>query len=176
MVDAGAGEGEVLTTERLLLRPFRASDGDLLFTLYGDARVMAIRKIGLQTRAQSDAQLAEILDHWRTHGFGLYAVIERTSGRFLGECGLRRIAPDDADIELSYGLVPEAWGKGYGSEASAAVLAHGLGRLGLATVYAIARADNARSRRVMEKLGFRFEKEWSSGEKRVVRYVIDAKS
>ena len=82
----------ILETERLRLRPFRASDGEALFRLYGDPAVMAIRKIGVQTRAGSDAQLAEILDHWARREFGLLAVLAREDGGFLGECGLREMA------------------------------------------------------------------------------------
>jgi ribosomal-protein-alanine N-acetyltransferase len=163
-----------IETERLRLRPFGAADDDLLYTLYGDDRVMSIRKIGPQTRTQSDDQLRGIVDHWDRRGFGVWAVFDKADGAFLGECGLREIRPGDGEaIELTYGLAPEAWGRGLGSEAGRAALDWGFEMAGLGTVYAIARADNARSRRVMEKLGFRFEKEWDSGVKRVVRYVID---
>lgn len=165
--------GPALVTERLRLRPFTAADGDLLFRLYGDPRVMAIRKIGVQTRAQSTAELAGIVAHWQRRGFGLHAVFERAGGRFLGECGLRERGPDDPEIELSYGLVPEAWGRGLAGEAAAAVLAEGFARHGLARVVAIARADNARSRRVMEKLGFRLEEESAKGAVTIVRYVLE---
>jgi ribosomal-protein-alanine N-acetyltransferase len=166
--------GREIETERLLLRPFTRADGEMLFSLYGDARVMSIRKIGPQTRAQSEAQLLEIVSHWRRRGFGLWAVLEKTSGAFIGECGLREIAAGGPEIELSYGLLPETWGRGLGSEAARAALAFGLEVAGLRTIYAIARADNGRSRRLMEKLGFKFEKEWAAGEKRVVRYVISS--
>lgn len=168
------GKRPTLGTERLILRPFMAADGEMLHTLYGDPRVMAIRKIGPQSRAQSDAQLAEILRHWRKHGFGLYAVFDKAGGTFIGECGLRHIEPDDDEIELSYGLIPEAWGRGYATEASAAVLAQGFGELGLTTIYAIARSDNVRSHRVMQKLGMHLVEEIDKGEKRIVRYAIDS--
>jgi len=163
----------MLQTERLSLRPFTLADGDALFTLYGDRRVMSIRKIGLQTRDRSEAQLAEIVEHWRRRGFGLYAVYGRADGRFLGECGLRERVPYGEEIELSYGLIPETWGQGLAVEASRAVLDEGFARHGLRRIYAIARADNARSRRVMEKLGFRFLDDEAKGELRVVRYLLE---
>ncbi len=153
--------GGEIETERLRLRPFTAADAEMLFSLYGDARVMAIRKIGPQTRAGSDAQLLDIVSHWRRRGFGLWAVIEKAGG---------------AEIELSYGLMPESWGQGLGGEAAVAALAFGLERLALPTIHAIARADNRRSRRLLERLGFELEKEWLSGEKRVVRYVVSARA
>jgi len=168
--------GGEIETERLRLRPFTAADAEMLFSLYGDARVMAIRKIGPQTRAGSDAQLLDIVSHWRRRGFGLWAVIEKAGGAFIGECGLREIQAGGAEIELSYGLMPESWGQGLGGEAAAAALAFGLERLALPTIHAIARADNRRSRRLLERLGFELEKEWLSGEKRVVRYVVSARA
>ena len=143
-----------LETERLLLRPFRVDDGDNLFRLYGDPGVMNIRKIGLQTREQSDLQLAEIVEHWERRKFGLCAVMEKSTSAFIGECGLRERLPGLDEIELSYGLVPDAWGQGYASEAGKAALDHGLNALRLETIYAHARADNHASRRVLEKLGF----------------------
>ncbi len=162
----------IIETARLRLQPFTAGDGDDLFRLYGDARVMAIRKIGVQTRAGSEARLAEILEHWTRRGFGLMAVRERESGRFLGECGLREMAAEASPIELSYGLIPEVWGRGLASEASRAVLDWGFGDLGLDAIHAVARADNHRSRRVMEKLGFRLLAERVGTVAAVVEYRL----
>jgi RimJ/RimL family protein N-acetyltransferase len=173
MLDRTDRRREMLETERLRLRPFTADDGDTLFTLYGDSRVMSIRKNGPQTRPQSDAELTGIVEHWRRRGFGLHAVFDKADGRFLGECGLRERDPGGEEIELSYGLVPDSWGRGLAAEASRAVLAEGFARHSLHRIWAIARASNARSRRVMEKLGFRFLDELPKGDGAIVRYVLE---
>lgn len=162
-----------VSTARLRLAPLGPSDGDDLYRLYGDPAVMAIRKIGTQSRTGSDAQLAEIVAHWRAHGFGLWAVRDLATGAFLGECGLRYHAPASPIVELSYGLVPAAQGRGYATEASRAVLTAGFGRLGLERVHAFAQASNAASRRVMEKLGFTHELSFGEGQVSVVRYVLE---
>lgn len=161
-----------LETKRLLLRPFTPRDGEDLFRLYGDAQVMAIRKIGTQSRTESDAQLAEIVAHWARRGFGLWAVIEQATGRFIGECGLREIGPGNDDIELSYGLIPETWGRGYATEASRVVLARGFGELGLPEIFALGRKDNDASLGVMNKLGLTLEAEWARGPYKVVRQIL----
>ncbi len=161
-----------IETKRLRLRPFDPDDGGDLFRLYGDPRVMAIRKIGVQTREGSDEQLSQILDHWDRRGFGLLAVLDRDAGRFLGECGLREMAGRDSPIELSYGLLPVAWGAGLATEASMAVLDWGFGPLGLAAIHAVARADNHRSQRVMEKLGFGLVAERAGARAAVVEYRL----
>jgi len=143
-----------LATASLTLRPFTASDGGKLYSLYGDPDVMDIRKIGTQNRAESDAQLLEIVDHWDRRAFGLWAVVGRSNGDFLGECGLREIAPGSDKIELSYGLRPEFWGRGYATEASLASLDFGFANLQLGVIYGLAKKINQASLHVLGKLGF----------------------
>jgi len=161
-----------LRTERLLLRAFEPEDAERLFTLYGDPAVMAIRKIGTQTRAGSDRQLAEILEHWQRRGFGLFAVLDGAGGAFLGECGLREIAPGDERVEISYGLRPQAWGRGLAGEAARAVLAHGFGPLSLATIHGLARADNTRSIHLLRKLGMTHQETIAGPDHDVVRFAV----
>jgi len=158
---ATAAANCALTTRRLRLRPFAPSDGDALFTLYGDPGVMAIRKIGTQSRDQSDRQLVAICAHWRRRGFGLWSVHDRATGSFVGECGLREFRPGTDDIELSYGLLPSVWGNGLASEAAAAVVDVGFRSLGLVRILGIASASNAVSLRVLLKLGFQTEPEFA---------------
>jgi RimJ/RimL family protein N-acetyltransferase len=58
------------------------------------------------------------------------------------------------DVQLSYELSPECWGRGYATEAGRAVLEYAFGRLKLDRVVAFARPDDTKSVRVIEKLGF----------------------
>ena len=161
-----------LITPRFRLRPFQAEDLERLFTLYGDARVMAIRKIGTQSRAETQGQMAEILRHWRERGFGLYGIYARADGAFLGECGLREARPGADEIELSYGLLPEAWGQSVASEVARAMVAHGFATLGLAEILAMARADNAASLHILEKLGFTKLADIAEGKATVVKSLL----
>lgn len=161
-----------LTTPRFRLRAFQAEDLERLFTLYGDQRVMAIRKIGTQSRAETEWQMAEILRHWDERGFGLYGIFARADGAFLGECGLREARPGADDIELSYGLLPETWGQGVASEVARAMIAHGFETLSLAEIFAMARADNAASLHILGKLGFTRVAEIAEGEATVVKSIL----
>jgi ribosomal-protein-alanine N-acetyltransferase len=161
-------------TARLDLRPFESADLDALAPIYGDSEVMAIRKIGVQTREQTATQLEEIVGHWQRHGFGLWAVIERDSGRLIGECGLRYADPEESAVELSYGLARDRWGRGYASEASRAALDFGFREIGLDRIIAIARAENERSHKVMRRLGMRLCRTWKREDGRGrVEYAID---
>lgn len=162
----------ILETERLTLRPFAAADLDALASIYGDAAVMAIRKLGVQTPAQTKIQLARIIDHWRCHGFGMWAVIDRSSGALIGECGLRQL--DQGQVEISYGLTQGAWGRGLATEASLAVLEYGFCISGLDEVVAIAKATNLASHRVMEKLGMHQSATWSRDAIDRVEYIVRA--
>lgn len=144
--------GPDLHSERLRLRPFEAGDLEQLIAFYGDPAVMSIRKGGVLDAAQSARQLDAVLAHWSEHGFGMYAVLSRTDGRFLGECGLRWLE-DGTAVEISYGLWPDARGGGLATEAARAVLEHGFSELGLSRIIARAKAHNRTSRRVMDKLG-----------------------
>lgn len=159
-----------LSTDRLILAPAAEADRETFVGFFADPEVMAVRKFGVLARPAAEAAFDAMLAHWRDHGFGMRLVRDRGDDRFLGECGLRRI--EDGEVELSYGLLPAARGRGLASEAAAAVLAEGFGRLALPEVVAFARADNAVSRRVLEKLGFALIRSVRDGAIAVVKYRL----
>lgn len=91
------------------------------------------------------------------HGFGLYCIERATDGATMGLCGLiRRNTLDDVDI--GYALLPQYWGQGYAREAAAATLRHAVQDVGLQRVVAITSPGNVSSARLLESLGFRFER------------------
>jgi RimJ/RimL family protein N-acetyltransferase len=101
------------------------------------------------------AQVAGFKSHWERHGFGLWAVEELASGRFIGRIGLMHhddwiASPHDA--EVGWVLARDMWGQGMATEGGAAALEFGRQR-GLKKFISIAHVDNAASQRVMEKLG-----------------------
>jgi RimJ/RimL family protein N-acetyltransferase len=145
-----------LETARLALRPVAAGDLALALALGADARVMASLG-GTQSAEQCQAWLARQLEHWRTHAFGRFHV--SANNRFVGFVGLSRhdfergIVPG---VEVAWRLAFDEWGKGYATEAARAAIAHGFQTLGLTEIIAVTNRDNARSRRVMERLGMHF--------------------
>ena len=75
-----------------------------------------------------------------------------------GQCGLRPVHEGAGrEIDLAYHFTRVSWNKAYGTEATVAVLAHGLGPVGLATIMAVVVPENVGSWRVMEKAGMRYE-------------------
>jgi RimJ/RimL family protein N-acetyltransferase len=93
---------------------------------------------------------------FRTLGMGRFAIERPADGAFLGACGLMpgiATLPIAPYIDIGWRLNRAAWGSGYASEAAAAVLDDGFGRLGLSEICAITASINHRSRAVMERIG-----------------------
>jgi RimJ/RimL family protein N-acetyltransferase len=144
-----------LQTARLRMRPLVLADLDDLFRLRADPEVS--RYIGVRNRDETAVALASFVDHWREYGFGIWALKQAETSRFVGRCGLRR-ATEVPDVELAYTLHKEFWGKGFATEASRAALRFGFETVGIDRIIAFAVPDNRASTRVMEKLGMRYEK------------------
>jgi RimJ/RimL family protein N-acetyltransferase len=142
-----------LRTGRLLLREWRQEDLGPFAALNADPAVAEFLSAAL-TRAESDALVGRIVDHWRTDGHGLWAV-ERTADRsFLGFCGLSAPAwAPEPTPEIGWRLARYAWGQGYATEAARAVLRFAFDDLGFDALVSYTTVPNTRSRRVMEKLG-----------------------
>lgn len=98
--------------------------------------------------------------HWRRHGFGLWALLDRSTGAFVGRGGLQHTTVTGHDqVEVGWSIVPERWGEGLATELAQTSVDAGFQTLGLNQLIAYARRDNLASRRVMEKAGFRYERE-----------------
>jgi RimJ/RimL family protein N-acetyltransferase len=139
-----------LRTERLELRPVTPLDLTALAAHWTDPDVRRFLFDGAELPV---AEIAEaIADSDRTFaraGWGLWLV--RQAGQLIGTCGLRQL--EDLGPEIMYSLLPSAWGKGYATEAAAAVLGYVLDTLGLPEVLAEVDEGNTASRAIIEKLG-----------------------
>ena len=143
------------TTERLLLRRWRAADREPFAALNADPEVMEHFPAPL-TREASDAMLDRCVAAMAEQGWGLWALEVRATGWFIGFVGLavpRFEAPFTPCVEIGWRLTRAAWGQGYGVEAARATLDTAYGPLGLEAVVSFTAWGNTRSRRVMERLG-----------------------
>jgi RimJ/RimL family protein N-acetyltransferase len=154
-----------IVTERLLLRPWRDDEHDLdaYARICADAEVMRYIGRGVTlTREQAAEQLAGFVEHWRQHGFGLRAAIERDSEELVGFVGVARAGQPGVrpgDVEIGWRLMQERWGRGYATEGALAVRDHAFRQLRLARLVAFVRPRNSGSINVMGKLGMALEKE-----------------
>jgi RimJ/RimL family protein N-acetyltransferase len=146
-----------LETRRLRLRVWRDQDLAPFAALNADPRVMEFLPKPLD-RAESDALVSRIRDHFARHGFGLWAVEAPGAATFIGFVGLSVPsfrAHFTPCVEIGWRLAHECWGHGYATEAARAALAFGFGDLGLDEIVSFAVPPNWRSRRVMERLGMK---------------------
>jgi RimJ/RimL family protein N-acetyltransferase len=146
-----------LKTDRLFLRRFTEADVDNLVDLDGDPDVMRFLTGGIPT--PRDVVQNKILPRFlwyyeRFDGYGFWAAIEQTTGDFLGWFHFRPAeGASPGEVELGYRLRKAAWGKGYGTEGSRALIRRGFTELGVQRVVASTFEHNIGSRRVMEKAG-----------------------
>lgn len=112
---------------------------------------------GARTRAQALEVLERGLAGQRAHGYTLWWWRERDSGEPVAMVGLRPVVIEGTDrVEVGWSVSPRRWGEGLAAEAAAASIGWGFEHAGLQQVVAYTMVANARSRRVMQKLGMRF--------------------
>jgi len=150
----------VLETERLIIREFNLGDAaftqELLNTpgwleYIGDRNVHDLEAAKKYLREGS-------LKDYRTHGFGFYVMVQKSDEALVGSAGMcKRDFLDHVDI--GYALLPAYEGNGYAFEATQAVMQYARESFGLDKLIAVTTAENARSRKLLEKLGLSHEKD-----------------
>lgn len=142
----------MIDTERLSMRPMSESDAEAFARLRGDPPTMAGTTNGAIERAAAMNLLTGYVTQWLETGLGMWAVIDRGSGEFIGECGFAR-RPTLRELTLRYALARDWWGRGLASEAVNGALDFGFGQFGLDQVSAVALETNDRSCRILEGAG-----------------------
>ncbi|MBV9989997.1 MAG: GNAT family N-acetyltransferase [Alphaproteobacteria bacterium] len=150
----------ILETERLILRVQTPQDFPAFAQMWADPIVT--RFIGGAPLSEEDAwaKFLRIAGHWALLGFGFWGIFEKPSGRRIGEAGIldvkRDIVPSFHGVpEIGWGLLPEVHGKGYATEAVAAIIAWAEGHFGRVRMVCIIDPDNAPSLRVAARSGFK---------------------
>jgi RimJ/RimL family protein N-acetyltransferase len=164
-------------TARLLLRRWQEDDLERLVALYSDQRVA--RFLSVDGRPWPPERSVGAFEHfrrqWQEHDVGPWAAIDKHTDRWLGQIGLNELPrwPGPDKIEVGWDLHPSVWGQGLATEGARAALGYGFEVVGLERIISTARADNAASRRVMEKCGLAFQEEFTHKGALVVWYAID---
>ncbi|MFL6263203.1 MAG: GNAT family N-acetyltransferase [Thermoanaerobaculia bacterium] len=147
-----------LETERLWLRPFRASDFEEYAALYADPEVLRHLGGGPEPwdRGRAWRHLAFQQGCWLLGGTGMWAVEHRETGAFLGALGFA--APEGwPGFELAWTLARRWWGQGYATEGAREALAHAFDVLAKDRVISLIAPENRASIRVAERIGERLE-------------------
>jgi RimJ/RimL family protein N-acetyltransferase len=163
-----------IETARLSLRRLRPTDMDDYYArIYADADVMRTLPAGKPiSRAEFEARVPTFMvQHWMTHGFGPWAVIYKADGQCIGHCGLR-YWPESLDVEVLYALAKRYWHQGLATEAARASVRYGFQHLHLEHIIAAALVENHASRRVLEKIGMRYDSLFQFQGLTVAGYVL----
>ncbi|RJQ80449.1 N-acetyltransferase [Pseudonocardiaceae bacterium YIM PH 21723] len=172
-----------LKTERLTLRELTAEDLPLLTELHTDPEVMRYLESVMPTEDEVRVHLRNMIAYYALgQQTGYWAALDER-GRFLGWFLLRpdKDEPRPGQLEVGYRLHRFAWGQGYGTEGTRALVDKAFAELGADEVFAGTMAANLGSRRVMEKSGLTFRRvghgDWmrdlEGGDQGGVRYAID---
>ena len=161
-----------IETERLRHRMLRPADLSDLMSIVGDTKVMTYigveGGIALSSEEGEDA-LTKMIAFWDQRGFGRWAVLNKSTDRMVGLCGLRLM---EDTPELFYAFAKDVWGLGLATESAKACLRYGFEELGFDRIVAASRHANSASIRVMEKIGMRYEKDITYQGVEAVCYAI----
>ncbi len=131
----------------------------VLLELVGDERVGATLG-GAQTPDEVTESIEQHIARWEGDGFGYWMFTDRETGAPIARGGLSRAHVGGRDeVEVGWAVMPDRWGRGYATELGAAAIDVAFTTLAVPDVVAYTLPDNLASRRVMEKLGFSYERE-----------------
>ena len=145
----------IIETGRLVLRYLRPGDLEVMCSYLGDRETMKYYPSPFSREFVRDG-IRRNLDHYQTYGYGLFAVELRSTGAFIGDCGLVWQDLDTGkELEVGYHFHRSHWGQGYATEAAAACIHYAFCNAGVDHVISLIRPENLPSRRVAERNGLR---------------------
>ncbi len=145
------------TTTRLTLREWRPTDAASLHAFESDPKVAALQSYEPKTLAQCETYITDMIALGGEEPRVIYDLAIEHRAEVVGRVGMRRCDHENLQGALWYVVAPRVWGTGIATEATREVVDFAFGELGLHRLYADCDPENAASRRVVEKLGFRLE-------------------
>jgi RimJ/RimL family protein N-acetyltransferase len=150
-----------IETARLRLRRTELSDAEPFMGILWDPEVVEKKQVTL-TEDPGDIELARrktasVIDHWDSHGYGLWTVVEKESGQVIGCVGLQFWKGWPA-VELAWVIHRSRWNRGYATEAASAALSWAWRHTEIHHIVSLINADDRRSMRVATKVGETFER------------------
>lgn len=154
----------------MIMRPLLESDVDAIFAMRSDEEIMRFIREP-QGRAESFDWIKMVSGRWNNEKLGFCAVVEKRTKKFLGWCGIWRLN-ETGEIEIGYAIEKENWGKGYATEAAGEFMRYAFEQVSAEKLVAVARPENAASRRVMEKLGMKHVRTGEFYKQILVQYAM----
>ena len=160
----------VMTTERLNLRKMTSDDVQNLMMIFSDQEAMKYYP-STMNEDETLGWINRTLSNYEKLGVGFWIVDDKTTGKFLGQCGIIPQEYDGVDVmEIAYLFVRQEWGKGYATESAKACKEYGFQSMGLHKMYSFIDANNIASVRVAERNGMNIEKTITKWGKDVLVY------
>lgn len=146
-----------LVTDRLSIEPMALAHWEEYAAAWADPRMTEFIGGDPRNRNLSWGKMLQGIGLWSLFGYGYWSFVERASGKFVGNGGLAQLERGIPELEgypeAGWAFAPDAWGKGYATEAMAAILAWAdVAKLG--EIRCIIDPGNAASHNVAAKLGF----------------------
>ena len=149
----GGTQTAIIATDRLLLRHLRRDDLDAMHSYLGDAETMKYYPAPY-SREFVRQGIERNLERYTKYGYGLFGVVLKSSGEFIGDCGLVwQNLPDGEELEVGYHFNRARWGHGYATEAAKGCIDYAFGSVGVDHVISLIRPENVPSQRVAERNG-----------------------
>ncbi len=167
----------IIETNRLILRPMSIEDAEALHNLLDkDERMWRYQHGYAYTFEDRINAIKARLEHYDTYGFGCFAVVRKSDGQLIGQCGLSPHEFEEKDgrttqvFEVMFAIGMPFQGQGYATEAASAWVRYAFETAKLERLVVCPLKENIASIRVLEKLGFRIEDDWLEPES-VIAYL-----
>lgn len=145
-------------THRLAARYLGDEDFTELCLMHSNPSVMATLG-GVRSDDETIRFMREKMAHWQSYGFGYWIFREKISGRFVGRGGIQHIdVGGNQEIEIGYSVVTDYWGQGMATEMAESLVAISFEQLAQTEIVCFTLSNNLPSQRVMQKVGFVFER------------------
>ena len=169
-----------LETERLIIREIQEIDIEGMFELDSNKQVhQYLGNNPIKTKEEALKNIDFILKQYKERGIGRFAVIEKSSGDFIGWSGLKLNSNKKEAlngyanfIDIGYRFIPKYWGKGYGLESAIACLDFGFKEMNYEIIYGAADVKNIGSNKILQKIGLQFENEFDYKDVKVNWYQL----
>jgi [ribosomal protein S5]-alanine N-acetyltransferase len=176
-----------LATKRLVLRAPVQEDAEALAPMYADPEVMRYVGDGRPlTRSETERSVKRMIERWEADGFGLFTTVRKGDEAVIGRVGLlvwntatwepttrAEGANVPTEVEVGYTLGRDFWGRGYATEAAAAVRDYALGELGAERLIALIVHGNTASENVARKLGLEYERDIMLGRRDAQLFALE---
>ncbi|MEH2182250.1 GNAT family N-acetyltransferase [Nostoc sp.] len=150
---------DTFTTDRLFAERLKFKHLNELCRMHQNQQVMATLG-GVRSDEETRLFIFNNLHHWQCYGFGLWVFRDKVNHQFVGRAGLRNTHVEGMnEVELAYALMAKFWNQGLATEMSEQILQIAFELLKLQEVVCFTLTTNQASRRVIEKLGFKYERE-----------------